>query len=350
MSGEGDVRGPAMLRLLLGPSERILGEEERSSAQLIAALTLVHLLATLVGAVVGTVSRRRLGLEELLWGPLGWVLLVGAVFVLIAYLLVRTGWYRAGLVVYIATTAAFPLLAPLVGGSMRDIGLLATALIPMVLASTLLAPRRFMVVAAGVVLIATVELSLVSWPRSEVSLGYTLLLVVFGSGALMLVMRRHQVKLEALRAQQLRRSEAALRLSRDRMNALLETSHDLVSVLDAKGARKAVFGAVTALTGYAIGERGPLSHFETMHPDDRARVQQEFVDLLNHPGSVARTEWRYLHRDGRYRWHEGLVSNRLRAAVSHLVQDGHRRHLPVRQEWSCHRGQRRRVPAAWVHP
>ena len=304
-------RWPALLGWLIGPSKRIEGEENRTSARLLAALTLVHLLAIVVGTAAGASIRWGAAGNSLLCGVLGYVLLAGTLMVAIAYVLVRAGRYRPAAVLYIVTTASFPLLAPFVGSGPHDIGLLATAIIPMVIAATLLSHRWLIGVALATVACATIELVLTPRPFVELVPGFSILLAVLASGGLLLVMRRHEGKLESLRAEQLRRSESALRASQERLNAMLGVSRDLIVVLDSKGARKSAFGAVEEMTGYDVSMRGVHSHFETMHPDDRGRVQQEFAELIKRPGQVVRTEWRYLHKDGKYRCQEGLATNRL---------------------------------------
>ena len=311
MSAGGEASPGRLLRWLVGPSERITNEEERAGARLLAVLTLVHLPAAIVGSTIGTAFRWHMTSAMLLRGSLRYVLLASSLMVLASYALVRSGRYRPAVGAYLLGTICLPLLAPFVGDPLHEVGLLALAFVPALVAATLLPVRWFIAVAVGVVAATGVELALVSWPAREVVLGFTILLVVFGSSVLLLVMRQHQGRLEALRAERLRRSEAGLRTSHDRVSALLSASRDLVAVVDASGARRALFGGVEQVTGREPEKRGPLSHLETIHPEDRERVRREFVDLIEHPGRVVRTEWRYLHQDGKYRWHEGLLTNRL---------------------------------------
>jgi two-component system cell cycle sensor histidine kinase/response regulator CckA len=175
----------------------------------------------------------------------------------------------------------------------------------------ILGSRWLPAIMAGLVIAAVVLLSLMVWSRAEIALVFAILLAVLGSSVMMIVVRRRQNRLEASRLEQLARSEAALRTSQQRLESLLAASRDLVEVLDATGARKAVFGAVEEILGYDPRQRGPRSHFEQMHPDDRVKVQQELAELVEHPGQVARTEWRHRQPDGSYRWHEGVATNRL---------------------------------------
>jgi two-component system, cell cycle sensor histidine kinase and response regulator CckA len=311
MRGQRGDWGPSFMRLLIGPSERIEGEENRTGARLLAVLALVHLLAVVLCVAAGVNFSWHMASDSLLSGPVGPLLLAATLLVLASYLLVRSGRYHAAIGVYITTAASFPLLVPFVGSGRHDVGLLATAFIPMVITATLLSRRWLVRVTLAIAVCAAAELPLVSWPPGEVLTGFSILLAVLASSGLLLVLRRHQGKLELLRAEQLRQSEAALRISQERLQAMVGVSRDLIVVLDAKGARKAVFGAIKEMTGYDPSTRGEFSYLEAIHPDDRERVGQELAELTKKPGQVGRTEFRYLHADGRYRWQECLATNRL---------------------------------------
>ena len=249
--------------------------------------------------------------NSLLWGPLGLALLSCILLILLSYLLVRLGRYRVGLALYIVATALFPLIAPFAGQPPHEMGLVATAIIPVLIAATFLSPRWVVVVALTTSGISAAELSLFPLPAAEAMDGFAIALTVLASSGLMLVLRGHQRQIEAMRASQLRDSEAALRTSEERLRALVGTSRDLIVVLDANGRRRDAFGAIEAVSGYQMRERDPMAHFEAMHPEDRPRVQSELAGLVNRPGEVLRTEWRHMHRDGSYRWWEGLAANRL---------------------------------------
>ena len=320
MSVDGVGRESATLRWLIGASGRILDEEERHGARLLAALEIVHLSATVVGTGAASIFRAHWVDDSLLWGPLGLVLAACSLLILVSYLLVRLGHFRVGLALYIVAISIFPLSAPFAGPSPHEIGLVATAIIPVLIAATFWSRGVVVVVALVISGIAVAELSLLPLPAVEAMEGFAITLILLASSGLMLVLRTHQRQIEAMRMNRLRESEAALRVSEERLFALAGTSRDLIVVLDASGKRKDAFGAVETITGYPVSERGPLSHFEAMHPDDRSRIQVEFADLLKEPGQVVRTEWRHLHKDGNYRWLEGLVANRLgQAGVDGIV-------------------------------
>ena len=312
--------GSPILRRLLGPSTRIQDAEDRRAARLLAALQIVHVLATLLGTVAASVFRLHWVKDSPLWGPLGLTLLSSTLLVVLSYILVRFGLYRGGLALYVLATALFPLSASFAGAPPHEIGLVATAIFPVLIAATFLSRGWVIIVATVTVGIAVVELSLLPLPATEAMAGFAIALTLLASSGLMVVLRGHQRQIEAMRASQLRDSEAALRASEERLRLLVGTSRDLIVVLDANGKRRDAFGAVETISGYQMSDRDSLAHFEAMHPEDRPRVQRELAELVKHPGEVVRAEWRHMHRDGTYRWWEGLAANRLgQAGVDGIV-------------------------------
>jgi hypothetical protein len=115
MSGDSGAAKSPILRRLLGPSGRIGDGEDRRAAKLLAALLVVHLVATVLGTVAASLFRLHWVKDSPLSGPLGLVLLLCTLLVLLSYILVRAGRYHGGLIFYIAATALFPLSAPFVG-------------------------------------------------------------------------------------------------------------------------------------------------------------------------------------------------------------------------------------------
>ena len=320
MSGDSVEADSPILRWLLGPSPRILDAEDRPGARLLAALEIVHLAATLSGTVAASVFRLHWVKDSRLWGPLGLALLVCTLLILVSYILVRGGRYRWGLGIYITATAIFPLSAPFAGEPPHEMGLLATAIIPVLIVATFLSRGWVVAVATAIAGIAVAELSLLPLAGTEAMEGFAIALTLLASSGLMVVLRGHQRQIESLRMRQLHDSQLALRTSEERLRALVGTSRDLIVVLDASGKRRDAFGAIEAISGYQMSDRDPLAHFEAMHPEDRPRIQQEFAALAKHPGEVVRTEWRHLHKDGTYRWWEGLAANRLgQAGVDGIV-------------------------------
>jgi PAS domain S-box-containing protein len=289
------------------------GEEARSNARLMAALMFVHVIAVVFGiAAADAFWRRSLG-RPILLGPDVAVIAGVTLLILLSFCLVRSARYRLGVGLYMVSTSLLPLVAPFVGHPRHEVALLAAALVPIIVAAMMLSHRWLVGVTATTFGVATVELLTFPIAPDDAVTGFAILIIVMAVSVLMLVLRIHYGKLAALRVRQLRDSEAAVRASEQRLRELLGASRDLIVVLDETGARRAAYGAIEAVTGYRPEERGPVSHFEAMHPDDLPRVKKELAALLEHPGQVVRTEWRQLHKDGRYRWLEGLATNRLGA-------------------------------------
>ncbi|MBN2574234.1 MAG: PAS domain S-box protein [Deltaproteobacteria bacterium] len=261
MIAAGNAGAKGRLHWLLGPSQRIVGEENRSGARLLAVLTLVHLLAVILSSAIGTVFRWHMTSKMLLRGPLFYALLSSCLLVLAAYALVRTGRYRVGVGLYVASTLCLPLLVPFVGGSLHEAGLLSLAFVPVVIAATLLSQRWFIIVVVAMVACLGFELVLVTWPAREIVLGFTILLVVIGSSILMAVMLRHQAKLESLRTARLQRSER-------RYRTLFETVTDGIFLAGRDGRIVEVNDSACRMLGYAREELLRMRMDEVV-PEDR---------------------------------------------------------------------------------
>ena len=164
-----------------------------------------------------------------LWGPLELVLATCTLVILVSYLLVRLGHFRVGLGLYIVATTVFPLAAPSAGHSTHEMGLVVTAILPVLIAAIFLSRDLVVFVALAISGIAVTELSLLPLSAVEAMEGFAITLIVLASSGLMLVLRTHQRQIEAMRTNRLRESEAALGVSEDRLFALAGTSRDLAS-------------------------------------------------------------------------------------------------------------------------
>ncbi|HEX7599626.1 MAG TPA: PAS domain S-box protein, partial [Polyangia bacterium] len=281
---------------LVGPHPRIEGAADRSTARLLAILMLAHFAAVLFCTLAADAFWRRTLGRPILLGPEGFLLLAGTLLILLSFLLLRGGRSRWGSALYIVAAAGFPMTAPFVGHARHEISLVGTAMIPISIAAMVLSYRWVLAVVVAVVGGVAVELLTFRLVPTEAVTGFGILTVVLATSLLLLVLRWHQGNLEALRARALRESETAVRANEERLRTLVENSHDLIVVMDRDGKRREAYGAVEAMTGFPLADRGPLSHFEAMHPEDRPRIREEFAALLNSPaGTTVRTEWRQRH-------------------------------------------------------
>jgi PAS domain S-box-containing protein len=106
-----------------------------------------------------------------------------------------------------------------------------------------------------------------------------------------------------------RRAEAALKASEQRFRALIENSADAITLFDATG--KVVYDSPAApgMLGYAPDELVGQSFLEYVHPDDAPLVGSLFGQLLQAPRARSRGEFHFRHKDGAWRWLEGVATN-----------------------------------------
>ncbi len=93
--------------------------------------------------------------------------------------------------------------------------------------------------------------------------------------------------------------------------ALTEHSGDIVSLLDGQGRLVYNSPAAERISGFSTAELAGIDTFDLFHPEDRARVQAEFVRILATPGATATVEYRYRRKEGGWTWMEAIASNQL---------------------------------------
>ncbi len=107
------------------------------------------------------------------------------------------------------------------------------------------------------------------------------------------------------------RAEAALAASERRFRALIENSGDGISLITAEGTILYDSPAVTRILGYASQERIGRNVFDFMHPDERQSAEDLFRQFAQKPGATMNLQVRFRHKDGSWRWLEGVRSNLL---------------------------------------
>jgi diguanylate cyclase (GGDEF)-like protein/PAS domain S-box-containing protein/excisionase family DNA binding protein len=106
-------------------------------------------------------------------------------------------------------------------------------------------------------------------------------------------------------------AEEALRASEARFRALSENATDLVSIADAQGIFRYVSPAYQTILGYDPNEMIGTECFDYFHPDDIAGVRQRWADRVAGLIGTTRTETRFRHADGSWRW----IENNVRVAL-----------------------------------
>lgn len=112
-----------------------------------------------------------------------------------------------------------------------------------------------------------------------------------------------------------KRAEEAVLKSEQLFRTVIESSSDIISIIDPDGTVRYKSPSVTRLLGYAPSELVGLNGFDSIHPDDRKRAQQAFQHGFTDHHSPERIELRLQHKDGSWRVFE---------AASNLLYDNGR--------------------------
>ncbi|WLT31984.1 PAS domain S-box protein [Geothrix sp. PMB-07] len=108
------------------------------------------------------------------------------------------------------------------------------------------------------------------------------------------------------------RGEAALEaVTPERVQALLDHSWDILSLLDHEGRLIYNSPAAQHLHGFTPEEMADRNTFEFFHPEDVPKVTEVFQACLHQPGQPVRVEYRYACRDGSWIWMEAVAVNLL---------------------------------------
>ncbi len=98
-----------------------------------------------------------------------------------------------------------------------------------------------------------------------------------------------------------KRAEEALQEREERFRTLIENAHDIITILDRAGHVVYQSPSVQRIMGYPPADLIGTSAFDLVHPDDVPVVQEAMGAIVGSPGTLARAEYRYRHRDGSWR-------------------------------------------------
>ena len=119
-------------------------------------------------------------------------------------------------------------------------------------------------------------------------------------------------------------AEQRLRQSEERFRALAETSHYLVTELDADGHLIYASPNCRELLGYAPEEMLGTLRVSNLHPEDIEDAVAAFLRVMKSVGPVKPISFRVRHRDGSYRWFESSgVNYRADDESIHMVAVSH---------------------------
>jgi PAS domain S-box-containing protein len=104
-------------------------------------------------------------------------------------------------------------------------------------------------------------------------------------------------------------AEDALKASEKRFRALIENGWDAFTLADAQGTILYASPSTERLLGYTAEEFVGINAFTLFHPDDMALARAKLIEVLQVPGNVVVAQVRTRHKDGAWRWMEGVVTN-----------------------------------------
>ncbi len=96
-----------------------------------------------------------------------------------------------------------------------------------------------------------------------------------------------------------------------RYQALMEASSDVVAIVLPDGRVEYVSESIAKVMGYTDREYTGRIAFDDIHPEDVGRARETFARVLSRPGAAAGLEMRVRHKDGSWRWLEGMATNML---------------------------------------
>ena len=106
-------------------------------------------------------------------------------------------------------------------------------------------------------------------------------------------------------------AEAALKGNEQRFRALVEHSWDAVALFGADGAILYGSPATTRILGYDLAEFTALNALDLIHPEDRDAVVGRLTESMANPRGRVDVAARVRHKDGSWRYLEGVLTNLL---------------------------------------
>ena len=108
-----------------------------------------------------------------------------------------------------------------------------------------------------------------------------------------------------------KRVEEAVRVIENRNSILIQNAPDGIVMVDARGVFTFASPSAYRMFGYTREDIIGHNALEKIHPDDLRPVQRGFRSLMQDASMVVTIEYRFLRKDGAYRWVEATFSNLL---------------------------------------
>jgi PAS domain S-box-containing protein len=103
----------------------------------------------------------------------------------------------------------------------------------------------------------------------------------------------------------------SLEMSERKFRTLIEKSHDMLTMVSAEGNMLYASPAVTRILGYTLSEYASVRTFALIHPDDVEECMKKGQEVMSTPGKSVFLLMRVRHKNGRWIWCEGTISNLL---------------------------------------
>lgn len=112
--------------------------------------------------------------------------------------------------------------------------------------------------------------------------------------------------------------------SEARFRALVENAGDIISMTNEKSEFTYVSPAMEKVIGYSLNDLKGRSIFEIMHPEQVQEAQDIFRNILDQPGALIPRTNRFIHKDGKEIWVEGVIINLLNDENVQGIVSNHR--------------------------
>ena len=106
-------------------------------------------------------------------------------------------------------------------------------------------------------------------------------------------------------------AERAIYESERRYRILVQSTSDIITLIDADGTVHYESSALERVMGYRPEDQVGTNAFDWVHPDDMDRALSIFAEVLSTPGLHPPIEFRAPHKDGSWRYLEHTVNNLL---------------------------------------